>query len=243
MVIASMFLLLSLYPAECPTVQLMDSMISKGSVYVGEIHGTDEAPEFVACLLDRALEVRDPVVLSLELPARAEDRNSDFWAGEDGRSSHAMRRLLDHALVIKGEGRLSIHYQEDRAGDIRQLDARIGESLAGLSKSNTVIALSGNIHAMKYIPERMGLSKALPLPAGSYLGENFTHVRLGAEGGGSVWGCMNGDCGRHDVPGSKSGHRAGAIIDGHDFGYDFIYFVKKYTASPPYADGVKPVGP
>ena len=213
----------------CPnedTLRVVDS----NNVYVGEIHGAEQPIAFVRCLLNRAIDRKRQVVLSLELPSEAADPASDFWKGIDGRSSQAMHGLLVYAKSLENSGRVSIHYQYANSGP---LDERLGGELVELARGSRVIALSGNYHARRLpLPN----SRA-PRPAGSQLDSSFVNVLVATANGGHAWVCLGGNedgCKEHELPMSKSGKKAGEWVRGEYAGYDYVYFYDKFSASRPF---------
>lgn len=89
---------------------------------VGDYHGSNEIPGFVAQLMSDAAAKR-PVRLGLEMESfeqkpiqvymasygNAADRaallHDDFWTAEDGRESKAIVRLIERVRKLREEGR------------------------------------------------------------------------------------------------------------------------------------------
>lgn len=229
---------LSVYPVSCPDTSRLEALVEHGGIYIGEIHGTNEAPALVACLLSKVIKDKRNVVLSLELPRTARDRHDEFWAQtqSDGRSSVAMRRLLDYAILMENAGLVRIHYQnQDNTVNYRDFDKSVGEYLKEASINNLVIALSGNIHAARALPERMQM---LPKPAGSYVGSHFSNVMLANINKGEAWLCVGmGECGAREVGGARESHAPGDLVKVFGsiagLGYDYVFYLESYSASPP----------
>lgn len=205
----------------CPGKGFID-IVDHKNLYLGEVHGTENAPQIARCFLNRAIERNEKVVVSLELPPIAADAGSYFWEGRDGRASKAMRGLLVYVLALQREGAVSVHYQYEKKG---QLDERLGDELNGLARNARVVALSGNFHARRAASS-----------AGGQVDGSFVNVMLAAVGGGRAWFCKAGsadDCKEYEMPVSKSGRAVGDWVDGGDYGYDYIYFHDKYVPSMP----------
>jgi hypothetical protein len=102
---------------------------------VGEIHGSNEAPDLVASLVRDALPTRTvrlglemqrseqaPLDAYLQSAGSAADQamflKSPFWSMQDGRSSTAMLRLIDTARALRAEGaNLEVFAMEPDYGD------------------------------------------------------------------------------------------------------------------------------
>jgi hypothetical protein len=103
----------------CKPISGFDRVLRARGVFVGDMHGTNEAPAFVRALICHALRSGRPVLLALEYPSdqqrfleeflhgRAANPQrallaSPFWSrpSQDGRTSRAMLRLL---VWIRGQ--------------------------------------------------------------------------------------------------------------------------------------------
>ncbi len=220
-------------PLDCGAEPLITLLDAGKDLYLGEIHGTEQAPALVACLAQHAMRghLSEKLIVSLELPENARDLNDAFWhQTRDGRSSWAMWNLVRQLLQHQKAGRLEIQWQDGRNefpnGD---RDRFIGESLLESSKRGLLIALSGNLHSSKapmpFAPETQ--------PAGMYVGPSAVHVFIDSVSAGSAWYCSS-TCGSHGVKGAViAGAAPGAIVDGSDVNHDLIFFVSEFTASSP----------
>ncbi|HTR00074.1 MAG TPA: hypothetical protein VMH83_08785, partial [Candidatus Acidoferrum sp.] len=106
----------------------------------------------------------------------------------------------------------------------------IGNELKELSEQGLVIALAGNAHSMKTLPEGWSMT----LQEGQYAGPRFTHIFVTAAEGGTAWNCTPA-CSAHDLQPSTIKAGPDTLVDGKPVGHDWIYFVAspKFTASPP----------
>jgi hypothetical protein len=110
----------------CKELQGIDPLLRKGQILLlGEMHGTNEIPEFVADATCRGLRAGYPVTVALEIPTEEEPRvaaylasggkagdqaallTGPFWREtfQDGRRSKGMLALLDHLRSLRQEGR------------------------------------------------------------------------------------------------------------------------------------------
>lgn len=220
-------------PANCEAAPLIRLLDAGKDVYLGEIHGTEQAPALVACLAQHAMRghLSEKLIVSVELPENARDLDGAFWhQTKDGRSSWAMWNLVSQLLQHEKQGHVEIQWQDGRNEfPNNDRDRYIGESLLESSKKGLLIALSGNLHSSKapmpYAPEIR--------PAGMYVGSGAVHVFIDSISGGSAWHCSQ-TCGAQNVRGTVIADAApGAIVDGLDVNHDLIFFVSEFSASPP----------
>ena len=168
-------------------------------LWFGEMHGTWEAPRFVANVL-AALD--GPLQLGLEMPPSAvKSLDDDWWTFHDGRSSEAMVELIDRARKL---GVTLVGY------DAEDDDAMAQAVLAARDPTAVFVGLSGNVHSRKkpfedVTPLVMHLVEAgLPLTTYSLVAT-----------GGSLWACMP-ECGLHVMPpgGEDDGAHDGVVMLG-----------------------------
>lgn len=224
----------------CTNTTPLDQLIERGSdLYLGEVHGTAEAPGLVECLVRHAVakDVR-PLIVSLELPSSARDPKSDFWDGTDGRASKAMWALMQFLLGEEAKDHLALHFQRAIGGDVATQDELIGSALKDLAQQGLVIALSGNFHSRRepapFLPTQR--------PAGMYAGDAYTRISIEAVEGGEAWVCLGDDgCGVHAIPKSSIGSASpGIVADGSAVGHDLAFLVPRFTASPPQRTSPRP---
>jgi len=227
----------------CPRTPL-HTFIERGQdLYLGESHGTVEIPMLFRCLVIAAVERKgEPLIISLEQQPNARDLQSDAWRGQDGRASAAMWELTKFLLEQEKQGRLTLHHHAptvfDNPFDPAAYEKRMGTPMLELAKRGLLLALSGNAHSRK---------DPLPMPspyqpAGMFAGPDVMHIDIESAGGGSAWVCIAGGCGARQL--SKNSPFTGTpnmLMDGKDFGHDFVYLLSKFTASPPKYLGSDPI--
>lgn len=219
---------------DCPNAASLDAILNLGSIYIGELHGTQEVPTLVHCLVKRAVERHiTPLTVSLELPEEARKGTSEFWAGVDGRSSESMWQLVKYLLPLEASGKLHLNFQEGNGSRSADFDSITGATLRRISARGRLIAYGGNYHALRDAP--VGIPSSMK-PAGTLVGASVKHVLISSKFGGKAWACLNErPCGPVSIPPSTmSGAEAWTLRDGSQFGYDRAYFVDHYTYSPPH---------
>lgn len=242
--------------ADCgPAISGMEAVLKPSAfVVLGEVHGTQEAPAFAARLACHAAAAGQPVRLALELPVEEQARLDAFVAGEaegpldsafwrrevqDGRSSQAMRQLLERVREWKRAGLPVRVVAFDAGGKDRDdtMAAQLRQSRSE-ARGDTFIVLVGNLHARRDVGA----------PWDEKL-QFMTHRLLEAEpglvsldlvnAGGSAWICrgMTADtCGQQSLRGRGEARAPGITLqkDAEDpDGYDGTYSVGALTASPP----------
>lgn len=232
-------------------------------VFVGELHGTVEAPAAFAELVCAASADR-PVVVALEITetmqpdldawlgsdggeaARQTLLAHDYWirANADGRSSEAMRDMLFRLQALKTAGRdLSIRAfmpSERRPADFDQsyyeIDmARLLVDAAASRPEALVLALGGNLHNRKTMFDDVDAY----LFAAGHLKPSVVVSLNVAQQGGQSWSCMGSPSGETICDASDS--RAvmdpeirGVILEPQDDGaWDGLLALGPWTASPP----------
>jgi hypothetical protein len=222
---------------------------------VGEMHGTEESPAFVARLLcERGAA---PTVLGLELPASEQPALDAFlasdggalairalvagahWqrADQDGRSSLAMLALVETARRARLQGRALdvVAFDVEPPGGADR-DQRMAQNLLAARAAHpgaALIVLTGNIHAStvkgtRWDPDLVPMGAHLRSAGAPVRGIDVRHA------GGTAWVCMmDGGCGPAELEGSGRGATpfVEAITDRP--GFDAIYYVGALTASPP----------
>lgn len=216
----------------CPKESDLDSILKLGNIYIGEIHGTKEAPEFYKCLIDRAIKTsKKRVIVSLELEAEAISLNSEFWQRKeqaaDGRSSIAMLDFASFILERENLSEINFHLMY-RKRSIKYTPEIYGQELNLLSKTGQVIAISGNAHAAK---ERFSFLSESYLPEGKFVGPGFTHISLESLNGGTFWGCID-TCSVQRLP-AHIGKVENILERSKEPYYDYTFYLNRFTASPP----------
>ncbi len=212
----------------------LEPAVRPGTVlFLGELHGTVEAPAFAVRVAELALRERLAVNVGLEIPrteaARVEtylasagqpaDRDrllsGPFWQSsyQDGRRSEAMAKLLED-LRRHTEARRPVRvvcFDQQGAADREQA---MTDALAGaLSKSPRAftIVLTGNLHARLNRSGRISDPMALRL---ARLRPESRFVALEVEySGGTAWMCGSGGCGSGRVGGHDLGARPHLALD------------------------------
>lgn len=236
----------------CPPGSSLDRLLEHKGLVIGEVHGTVETPAFFQCIVERALlATKEPLTVSLELEPSALDSGSNFWAGQDGRASHAMWLLLQFLQNQQQLGKLSLHLQlkkpifnsieEAKAYD-DHWERNRGLAIKELAERGRVIALMGNAHASRDPLKLEGVPQEF-LMAGYFMGSDVTRVRIETLDDGDAWMCIGVGappaftCGAHRVKSLKIPRATpGGIVKGDTYGYDLIYFLQEraYSASPPH---------
>lgn len=180
-------------------------------VIIGEMHGNNETPDIFADAVCLTAQARDAVVVALEVPsseqaaidrfmasdggeeARQEFLEVPFWNSpmKDGRSSEAYFQLFETLRQLRSTGAIVsvVAFQPSNFAsppspvEYEQAMAELVRSAA--RKNATVVALVGNVHAMRTeVSWRGGY-----LPMAGHLPAEAT-VTLNAPGeGGETWAC------------------------------------------------------
>jgi hypothetical protein len=160
--------------ASCDAVAgLSPELLAPGTVLLlGEIHGTAEAPAFVADLACAAARAGRKVLVGLEVPREEAPRIAAFLAGaggpaereallagpfwrreyQDGRSSRAVADLLEEVRRLRTAGHVVAVTAFDRAERMGQQDRERAMATAlaqavGADPAAVTLALTGNLHA------------------------------------------------------------------------------------------------
>jgi hypothetical protein len=246
---------------DAPAIPGLETAAKPGRlVILGEIHGTAEAPAFVAdaaCQLARQARVH----VGLELPAADNPALEAFLFGnedpllggatfrreyQDGRTSQAMLGLLRKLRAARRSG-LSIEVfffdDPDRLG-IEHRDEAMAENIAAQrarAPSDIFLIEVGNYHAKTSPGAPWDVSRHW---MASYLVErDKSVVTLDVRGPvGTSWVCYTPkkeSCGVHKG-GTAEGRalppgpvKRSVILGGALDGYDGIFVVESLTASPP----------
>ncbi|MBV8758083.1 MAG: hypothetical protein JO257_12430 [Deltaproteobacteria bacterium] len=207
-----------------------ESLTPGALVMFGELHGTLEAPAFVA---DVAAAVRGPVTLALELPDDVQPgvdaclatgsglvHDVPFWQWRDGRGGRGLVALLDvarrlGARVVCFDGTFD-------SGEAR--DAGMAANLiSAVRPTDVTLALCGNLHARIDDPRWMGWHVRERVPG-------MLSLDLGYDGG-AAWCATDAGVGVHELRARHDGPR-GVELAPCD-GYDGVYRVGVLTPSEP----------
>ncbi len=178
---------------------------------LGEIHGTEEMPDFFAALIGDAVATGVPVIACVEMKTSDQASLDDFMrdasssvpAGDhwrdafpDGRSSAAMLRLLGRARdLARATGRVRVVAIDALSGTKRDLGmAKTVAREAKAHPESLVLVLAGNLHT--HLTRGVDLDDFTDPdyePMGYLLttrGLNVLGIRLGYEKG-AFWGCTD----------------------------------------------------
>jgi hypothetical protein len=207
----------------CRAIAGADTLLRPGSmVFLGELHGTREGPEFAGELACRAARQQRPVVLGLEMAAESADSvrafvqssgsarereafmANSFWheSYRDGRTSEAMFALVERVRALRALGaQISVvpFSRNSTSGKVRDtLMAAVLTAALRRSPNAVAIMLSGDVHARLALGTPFDSSYA-PM---AYLTARALHDRRAfafnmARPGGSAWLCTASECGVH----------------------------------------------
>jgi hypothetical protein len=223
-------------------------------IVVGELHGTVEAPQVFADLVCLASKTGRPVVVGLERNEteqpvldtylastgsegdRAALLSHPSWQnGRDGRSSRAMVDLIEVLRRLKQKGAISrvTAFQPAIRGAQADREAAMADRLtkASSSEATLVIALVGNLHAMK--TKQTFVSNSF-VPAAGYLPPASTFsIDLRGNGGGA-WNCSPECQAHYSLPRSPATPRGLVTVTGSGQPFDGVFHLgRATTASPP----------
>jgi hypothetical protein len=227
-------------PDGCPDSDGFRRLKALGSVYLGEIHGTEQAPRIVRCMIESALVTsKRPIVVAIELPSIDTPDGKYHWAHfQDGKTSQPMWNLIAWLRARESEGALKIHYQSREA--VRAMiesgqsasEKVVADEFRAIAANNLLIAYGGGFHSRREAdPGVPGVT-----PAGALLGDLVSHVFLAPNLGGGAWGCTSATaCGPMELP-TMSAIQASqdSLVDGSKYGQDFLYLLGKVTVASPH---------
>jgi hypothetical protein len=226
----------------------------KRVVWLGELHGTCEAPQLFLGLVKLVSRRHTaPPIVALEIPsseqgaidrylATGDDstlRSSVFFSGKlkDGRSSEAMVKLLSQ---LRAEKTAAVYcFDSPGATTPQERDTAMAQSLHRCAKkfpNSKLVVLSGSVHSRivegtswdpNYRPAAFELRKTL---------DSVVSFRLAYEAG-TIWAHTDNGFGEHKVKGDRwSGTTPHYITlfpkpaDGHNG----AIFTRTLTGSPPW---------
>jgi hypothetical protein len=226
----------------CPDAKFMRILLAKEMLYFGEVHGTKEGPEVFLCVVDYAIETYRPKIVSviLELPEEARDLNSLYWSGTDGRASEAEWELVKVLSSYK-QGAVKLNFQIEtilKPLSTKEYEEYLASRITQFSGAVTLI-YGGNYHSSN----RPGSYQPDIRPAGMIVGDRTAHLAIARVSAGTAWVCLGADdCGVKVIPKSELPYaKAGTLAPALDLGYDYLYFVERYSASPPHIKSSQPL--
>lgn len=237
----------------CPAIPGLDPLLQPRKVILlGEIHGTQEAPEFLYNIACQALEKKLALTVGLELPYtdqkgidlylnslgtkpdQAQLLNLSFWAFQDGRGSLAMFELIDKIRQLKSNGgNVDLMLYDNPDALDRDYDMATHILAKTIQKPKDLfVVLSGNIHNEinegsgrmgRFVMDKLGDKNVIALDQG-YIG-------------GSAWVCISSGCGPIEL-GGNTGPELGIIMENLGTHHGF-FGVDSIHASPPAREVLK----
>jgi hypothetical protein len=247
----------------CPKIDSLDIARLKRSTLVGEMHGTNESPAFVAALACHILTSGRTLTVALEIPRTEQDRvrsyllssgsaadraamlKGAFWATDkaDGRSSAAMVDLIERLRYLRSLQLplidvVTIDVAAGEEGAVNDRDRLMSQAFDRVTKtpSDHVVGLVGNYHAKK--TDGAPWNPRLRFMAGYLPPGGLTSLDVGYDGG-AAWVCMP-ECGVTDFGASSKTAAQGfslRLMDKDGGAYDGIYEVGRLSPSLPARSG------
>lgn len=225
---------------------------------LGEVHGTNESPEFVKylmCGILQGAEPLPPIIVGLEYPSgenlslqtflnsreippdtRSTLTSSGFWQQpfQDGRSSQAIYRLINDIRMIRQLGyKIDVYpYVPSYPNGDNSIDEQYADAINHLTDrfpESLVIVLTGNLHAKK---------SAEMKKMASYLTAKNKSILL-VSSGGTAWACTP-KCGLGTLKGDgqfalEKSEEHSDLLPTNDVDYDGYLYLGNVTASLPAA--------
>lgn len=226
-------------------------------VFVGETHGTTEAPAAFADLVCAALE-EGPVVVSLEYSVALQPTLDAFMEADSDAEARAILAAYPHGPFVHHDGRgseamldllLRLRAMLREAADMTvvasvpdsprvdgfrqsyaEMDRAVLWSRQAMAQPQArVLALVGRIHAEKI--RRVG--SPLGLPAAAHIRPEETLSLTLAHQGGQAWICLD-ECGATPIPETDDPTARGVVLTPQQNGkFDGLLALGPVTASPP----------
>lgn len=254
--------------AGCPPAPGLAPLLQPGTVLLlGEIHGTEQAPAFVATVACHALARELAVTVGLELPVAEAERVAAFLASDGGEeaeaalvagplwqaevqygvASRAVLELLDALRLRKAAG-AEVEVLLYDPGQVPRRDGGMADNLAaalGARPEGFAVVLSGNLHnrltvGTPFDPELepMGYLLRRRLEGRRVVSLDMAHP------GGTAWVCFGptaADCGVKEI-GGEAERTSGVELDPEpeaagDAPFHGRWFTGPVTASPPAVGG------
>jgi hypothetical protein len=242
--------------ADCGTaIEGIDPLANGDVVIFGEVHGSNELPDFVGSAACQLANSPRSVLVALEVPAEEQKLLDAYWKDEeaakalygsefwtykfqDGRRSKAMARLIANLRTWRLAGMdIGVRFVDaELPGDRDESMAQTIVSLRKRHPDHLILFLVGNVHAKTIVGTPWNEDYT---PAAIHIrDEGLDVLSLNAKhGGGETWMCTGAEvssCGANSISGNGGGSGPSISIDGAlEDGYDGGYFVGDLTASPP----------
>jgi len=208
-------------------------------LYIGEIHGTNEVPALIGCLvLDTVNAGTEDIIVSLEIPPSARNPRAEFWKGTDGRASLAVQNMLSLLIELESQNRIKIDFhrhdrlnKEDQRPRLFRRPDLVAEQLEMLAKQGHLIAWGGNFHNSRKVPEGLGTLKSDAM----YMSDNITMINVVSREPGMGWFCTP-QCGETPVAANKQAleHPQSNLYPDPTHFHDFAYVVRRFSSSRPF---------
>ncbi|MBN8229235.1 hypothetical protein JYK02_17130 [Corallococcus macrosporus] len=233
-----------------------------GVMLLGELHGTQEVPRFIAQSVCQLVTSGMPVTVGLELPVENEERittflqsqggevdwlklmEAPFWRSPypDGRGSEAVANMLEQLRQLRAQG-LDVAvfvYDHPKLSGQQREDALTKTVLSQVKPQRFHLVVSGNVHSRT--------AKGLPWdkqykPMGYLLKGQLDDVTAldMAYDSGTAWICAANkqgnklDCGVKEAKGRDNGDRffMHAWDSPNNEGYHGVFYVGHVSASEP----------
>ena len=234
------------------------ALLAAPLVVLGEVHGTEQVPDFVLRYLCAVAAGGKPLTLALEIPLEEQARLDAFMAGagaagdraallagpfwqrafQDGRSSMAMLRMLDAVRKMRAAGTAVAVIAYDGAGMGAGREAAMAQQLrAAIARSggSAFVVLTGGLHATRTRGNRFNPA----FESMVYLLADLKPVSLTvATDGGEAWICNGASpamCGAKTwtINLRSPAPQAGVLLDAPTPQFDGTFYVGKTAASPP----------
>lgn len=256
---------------ECSSIPGADSLFRRSHlrwIVVGEVHGTNEAPQIFADLACLAAS-SEPVVVAVEKAAVEQPAIDEFIASDgssqavkrfsaskmwneplpDGRSSQSYFRLFQRLRELRAAGRVKsvIAFQPNfsfRPGEYsaaKYENALASSLISRVPQGLRALVLVGSSHAQSTSPS---WAKSPYLPMVGYLPADRTVTLEARSAGGSAWNCAGDDCGAHAVGSTGEGPKRSIVMDAPGGLYaGALNLGVRLTASPPQVSAALRVSP
>lgn len=229
--------------------QIKERLPNNGIIIFGELHGTNEIPQFFSDCAQEFISHNESIKIFLEYPSSEDNVVEKFmqgeinendliqephWARTDGRSSQAMLAVFRDLKSYSARG-LKIHGFDSNINEGKRTQVMVDHFMAAYSKNSYNLILTGNIHAKltqglpwdaNYIPFAMLLKKNV----GNMISLDADYLA------GTAWICSP-KCGitkigRRDDE-SKFNLNMPIVFSDKIFSYDGYFYFRNISASPP----------
>ena len=229
---------------------------SKKIIFVGEMHGTTEVPQFVGELISSWRSTGKRITFGIEMPKEYQgdvdeyQRTGDFeklmkiphFKVPDGRGSVAMGELIKK--IRKMEDVKIVCFDEANVSGNKR-DSLMAVNLLSHVTNGSMVVLTGNIHAhpKEGFWKPWFKSAAFQLKRMTNAGEKMVSINA-YFGGGTIWNCMNDGCKEREAFAARDFGKASEAKEFVNFslqadpsGYDgYVYFAQVSASKPSIPD-------